>query len=322
MTRLDEQLKAGIKGDFITGQRLADQLQKENPDCNRAKFNRGWYEMMQGNHLEGHKCLDAGRYENVFGDRHIGSTKPIWNGERNSTVLLNLEGGLGDQIHTIRYAKNLSDYGNKVIVSGSSSLAETLVDCEGVSAFVQNEACLGVYHDYWLPSMSAVVPLNLEYSDLSGDPYIKRTRESEGKVGIKWAGNPKFEHEQHRVFPKELMFDAVGNADCMSLQQEGEVPDWMSKPSLDSWDDTRDAISRCDVVISSCTSVAHLSAAMGIETWIVVPILPYYLWALPGSVTPHYSSVTLFRQEKYGQWEELFIKIKSLLDNLAERKVA
>jgi len=115
------------------------------------------------------------------------------------------------------------------------------------------------------------------------------------------------------------MFDAVGNADCMSLQKEGEVPDWMSKPSLDSWDDTRDAISRCDLVISSCTAVAHLSAAMGIETWIVVPILPYYLWALPGNTTPHYDSVTLFRQEKYGCWKEPFKKIKT---ELVQRKIS
>ena len=167
--------------------------------------------------------------------------------------------------------------------------------------------------------MSATVPLNLEYNDLSGVPYIKRTRASDGKVGIKWAGNPEFEHEQHRVFSEELMFDAVGNANCISLQKDGEVPDWMGKPSLESWEDTRDAISRCDLVISSCTSVAHLSAAMGIETWIVVPILPYYLWALPGETTPHYDCVKLFRQTKYGCWKDPFDKIKK---ELLQRRIS
>ena len=57
--------------------------------------------------------------------------------------------------------------------------------------------------------------------------------------------------------------------------------------------------------------------AMGIETWIVVPILPYYLWALPGDKTPHYDSVTLYRQEKYGCWEAPFKKIKQDLKNPA-----
>jgi hypothetical protein len=130
-----------------------------------------------------------------------------------------------------------------------------------------------------------------------------------------------FEHEQHRLFPSELMFNTVNDEDCLCLQKEegsqhGETdglvpaPEWMEKPSLETWSDTQKAVSRCDLVITSCTGVAHLAGAMGVETWIVVPILPYYLWALPGNKTPHYDSVTLYRQEKYGCWEAPFKQIK------------
>ncbi len=316
---IDMSLEAALRGEHHKSYRILKQEELADPTDDRVAFNLGWHQMERGNLLSGHKLLNRGRNENVFGNQDINSIKTKWNGERGVTVLMNLEGGLGDQIHAVRYAKNIAEYGNKVVVSGSSLLAPVLKDCEGVSAFSQEESALGIYHDYWLPSMSATVPLNLEYSDLCGDPYIKRTRESEGKVGIKWAGNSEFEHEQHRVFPQELMFDAVGNTDCMSLQKEGEVPEWMSNPSLDSWDDTRDAISRCDLVISSCTSIAHMSAAMGIETWIVVPILPYYLWALPGDTTPYYDCVKLFRQTKYGCWKDPFNNIKK---ELLQRKIS
>ena len=322
MKKLDQQLKAGLKGDFITGQILIDELEVETPNCNRAKFNRGWYELRKGNLLKGHQLMDAGRLENVFGNGHIGSTRPIWNGETGVTVLLNLEGGLGDQIHGVRFAKNIADYGNKVIVCCLPELAELFIDCEGVSAIVQPEACLGVYHDFWLPSMSAIVPLKLEYEDLCGKPYIKRKIPSEGKVGVKWLGNPKFEHQQHRVFPKELMFDAVRDYDCISLQKDGDTPEWMEKPSLETWEETRKQISRCDLVITSCTSIAHLSGSMGVETWIVIPILSYYLWALPVNTTPYYDSVTLFRQEKYGKWEEPFLNIINNLNTTKQRMVA
>lgn len=316
---IDFALEAALRGEHNKSYQILKETEKITPTDDRIAFNIGWHELARGNLLAGHKLLNRGRNELVYGNIPIGSIQPKWNGERGVTVLMNLEGGLGDQIHAVRYAKNIAEYGNKVIVTGSKILASILKDCEGVSAFSQEEAALGVYHDYWLPSMSAVVALNLEYSDLSGDPYIKRTQASDGKVGIKWAGNPKFEHEQHRLFPEELMFDAVGNANCISLQKEGEVPDWMGKPSLDSWNDTRDAISRCDLVISSCTSIAHLSAAMGIETWIVVPILPYYLWALPGDTTPYYDCVKLFRQEKYGCWKAPFNNIKQ---QLLQRKIS
>ena len=92
--KLDLQLQAGINGDFDTGMRLADEMEIERPFCNRAKFNRGWYEMMKGNHLKGHECLLAGREENVFGNTHTmqKSYQPIWNGERGVTVMMRMEG--------------------------------------------------------------------------------------------------------------------------------------------------------------------------------------------------------------------------------------
>ena len=54
-------------------------------------------------------------------------------------------------------------------------------------------------------------------------------------------------------------------------------------------------------------------AALGVETWIIVPVLPYYMWALPGDSTPWYDSVTLFRQEEYGNWDAPFKKIQEKL---------
>jgi len=314
MPLLDKQLEAGLHGDFDKGWLIAQQLEKETPTCQRAAFNRGWYYLRQGKLLEGHKLLDCGRTQDVFGNRHIGSKQPIWNGEEG-TVLLNLEGGLGDQIKSYRFAFDLQKRGNRVVISCSPELASMFAEKFTV---VQPEAACGTYHDYWLPSMSAVVPLGYEYEDLKGTPYIERTADAvPGRIGVRWSGNPKFEHEQHRFFPADLMFDAVKGYNCVSLQRDKDAelkPEWMRQALLDDWQTTRKSISQCELVISSCTSVAHLAAAMGIETWIVVPVLSYYLWALPGDVTPYYNSVTLFRQQKYGSWKYPFENIKQDLE--------
>jgi hypothetical protein len=96
----------------------------------------------------------------------------------------------------------------------------------------------------------------------------------------------------------------------------------MPEVDLSTWLATRKQISKCELVITSCTSIAHLAAAMGIETWIIVPILPYYLWALPGNTSPYYDSVTLFRQEKYGDWSAPFEKIKENLQCMHMLKMA
>ena len=316
---LDLQLEASLRGEFKKAGQITDKLLKDRPDCNRVKFNAGWHSLYKGDLQQGHKYLDYGRKEEVFGNK-CPSGQPRWEGEEG-TVMLNMEGGLGDQIKSYRFAQDIQDRGNRVVISCSAELAQMFAE---KFITVQHEAAMGVYHDYWIPSMSAVLPLGHTYETLSGKPYIERTAEAvPGRVGVRWAGNPQFEHEQHRVFPKDLMFNTVRDLDCISLQRDtDDVPKWMDKPSLETWADTRKAISECELVITSCTSIAHLAAAMGIKTFIVVPILPYYLWALPGDKTPYYDSVTLFRQEKYGDWSAPFEQIKEKLKCMRTLKMA
>ena len=175
-------------------------------------------------------------------------------------------------------------------------------------------------YDSWIPSMSVITILEYEYSDITGSPYISSDHIAHTKkvVGLKWSGNPKFEHQQYRKFPLSDFFDSVYNEnyEYISLQRDEEsdqCPDWVNRVNLDTWTDTKNAINRCDIVISSCTSVAHLSGAMGKVTYIIVPILPYYLWALPGETTPYYNSVKLIRQTKPNNWNSVFHKIKSII---------
>ena len=142
---------------------------------------------------------------------------------------------------------------------------------------MEHKAACGVYHDYWLPSMSAIVPFGYEYKDLKGKPYIKRTADPiPGRIGVRWSGNPKFEHEQHRLFPSDLMFNAVKGYDCVSLQRDKDAelkPEWMEQVPLDDWQTTRESISKCELVISSCTIIyGHYR---GIQPLII--IVPHYL---------------------------------------------
>jgi hypothetical protein len=318
---IDMQLAASTMGDFQKGWEIAQQLEKERPWDNRAAYNRGWYEMQRGNLLKGAKLLDRGRIEGVFGNSKPNVPTQIWDGKTKGTVLLYLEGGLGDQIHGVRHVKDITDRGCRAIVCCSGQLAGLFVNMPGVDAVVQHEAIFGVYHDFWLPSMSAIVPLEYEYNNISGKPYLQRpaTLPHNGmRIGLRWQGNPRFEHEQHRLFPPEFMFNAVKDYDAefISLQRDEGAehkPEWVKKVPLNHWGETQEAIASCDLVITSCTSVAHLSASMGVPTWIITPIMPYYLWALPGNKTVWYDSVRLFRQNQLGHWTAAFDEVKNAL---------
>lgn len=331
MDLLDVQVAAGRMGDFEEGWRIAQQLEKERPWDHRAAYNRGWYYLREGKIKEGYALLERGRIEECWGNRPADTPAPLWDGKSKGTILLRLEAGLGDQIHQVRYAKNLADLGNKVVVACSGSLASLFKDVEGVSAVVQLDALYGVYHDFWIPAMSMPYYLRMNLEDIKGTPYIPRPEVIRGKklrIGLRWSGNPMFEHEQHRVFPVDPFFDAVKGVDadfiCLQRDEGSELrPDWVKEVDLATWEHTRLAIASCDLVISSCTSVSHLSAAMGVETWVVQPVMPYYMYSLPGEKTPYYDATTLIRQEKYGEWQNCFDDIKARLsDRFLEAEAA
>jgi hypothetical protein len=41
--------------------------------------------------------------------------------------------------------------------------------------------------------------------------------------------------------------------------------------------------------------------------------MPYYTWVVPGNKSNWYNSVTLFKQKKYGVWEDIFEEIRNEL---------
>lgn len=340
---LDQQLYHGIHGDFEKGKQIGLQLQKERPRCPRCKFNWGWYLLREGNLYEGSKNINFGREIGVFGSPKLKCPQKIYEGQKlnGEIVLLRLEGGFGDEIIGIRWAEEISKRGGRVIVSGHPGLAQLFSRIKNIGTIIVNENILpGVYFDYWIPAMSAEFYLNLQnFNEIPNEKYLTENKKlseyyktiiksDKIKIGIRFKGNPEFEHEQHRTFPEELLFNAVNRTDVQlySLQKDQKVklPQEIFdlEPFLQTWEDTAAIISNLDLVITSCTSIAHLSAALGKPTWVVVPVLPYYIWSYQndnfknifGDKSYYYESVTLFRQKEYGEWKEPFEKIKQSLD--------
>lgn len=323
---LDVALEFSINGFPDLGEEI---LRKQSQDDLRVLFNLGWHEMRHGNFKKAFEHFNYGRYINVFGLPPIPGK--IWKDEslENKTLLFRCEGGFGDQIANFRFAKRFEEMGARVLVSCSYELME-LFSRHGFIC-ISNDVCQYVHYDYWIPAMSAPYILGMEFKDLDGSPYITTKNPSKLfskpntlKVGIRWSGNPQFEDEQHRRFPPELMIDlhSTSNTTFYSLQRDENCVDGLPfadmREQLKSWDDTANIISGLDLVITSCTSIAHIAGAMGIPTWIVTPIMPYYTWAVPEEKSAWYDSVKLFRQEKYGEWCVPFENIRKELTQISK----
>ena len=318
---LDLQVAAGKMGDFTEGWRLSEKLNSERPNDHRAAYNRSWYLLKQGKVGEGYREMNRGRFCGIIGEKFPDTPAPEWDGKTKGTILLYCDHGLGDQIHQVRYARDLVARGNKVVVCCSGALVGLFNKIEGVSAVVQHGAEFGVYHDFWCFAMVAPYYLGYEMADLRGDAYIDKPAVIKGykkRIGLRWQGNSKFEDDHNKKFPYQMLFDAVRGADYefISLQRDegaDACPTWVKQVPLGTWDETKNAVASCDLVISSCTSVSHLAAAMGVETWVVIPVMGYYLYALDGDKCPYYDSMKLIRQEVFGDWQAPFDKIKERL---------
>ncbi|MGE5085017.1 MAG: hypothetical protein ACM3MG_01855 [Bacillota bacterium] len=322
---------------------VSDALVKIAPQDPRVLFNHGWHWLKRGQLQKGLALLEFGRGLNTYGHPRLNSSRGLWMPDtgRNQTLIMNLEGGFGDEIIHVRFAKDFVEKFNcKVIVVTQPSLAPIFNRMPWVSAVAQREAAMGIYHDSWVPGMSAALALGLEFKDISDEPYLTACDEyrkiwkakinaySRGKikVGIRWAGNPEFEHQQYRLFPSDILTDLRKYSDVQlfSFQRDNNLIDLPEEivdlsPDLKTWDDTAAALKEMDLVISSCTSVAHMSGALGTPTWVIVPALPYFTWAYhpedDPSSSPWYKSVRLFRQSVFGKWDDVRGSIDQAFQN-------
>ncbi|RQS19449.1 hypothetical protein [Burkholderia sp. Bp8998] len=71
---------------------------------------------------------------------------------------------------------------------------------------------------------------------------------------------------------------------------------------LHSYDDTAALLSTLDLVITVCTSVAHLAGAVGVPAWLLLDVNPHWVWMTERTDSPWYPSLTLYRQAEYRQW--------------------
>jgi len=327
---LDMALAAAINGHLD----ISEDILRSQPEQNDARvvFNLGWHEMRHNNLKKGLEMMDAGRFISVFGLPRISGE--IWRDQdlTGKTLLFRCENGLGDQFMNFRFAKDFASKGAKVVVSCDKHL-KPIFSRHGFIC-IDSEVAANVHYDYWIPSMSAAHILGYDSDNFPSKAYMtaspKKLHSKEGslKVGIRWAGNPEFEHEQHRRFDPQPLIDLheIQGVTLYSLQRDEDLVDGLPfadlRDQMKTWEDTASIIAGLDLVITSCTSIAHLAGALGKETWVIVPVLPYYVWAKPGAKSVWYDSVTLFRQEKYGEWDVPLNAIRQAIEQRLSIKEA
>jgi hypothetical protein len=148
------------------------------------------------------------------------------------------------------------------------------------------------------------------------------------KIGITWGGSPSHAGDRFRSFPLSC-FGALARVRGVRLYslQKGPVGaelkacgDQMRVTDLSEqitdFADTAAIMSQLDLVISCDSSPAHLAGALGVPVWVALPFAPDWRWMLEREDSPWYPTMRLFRQQKAGDWDEVFRRIAQALEAL------
>ena len=323
----------GRHADALAGYNQAIALQKDYAD---AHFNAALARLTLGDYAAGFAEYEW-RWKRA-GIARASYGKPLWLGEYplgRKTILLHAEQGLGDTVQFVRYAPLLARAGATVVLEVQKELRDLLGTLEGVSAIVARGETLPGF-DVHCPLGSlplafktglGAVPAGIPYLHASQDRIAKWRPRLDAlpgrRVGLAWAGNPSHINDRNRsiAFSRLAPLLSTPGISFVGLQRdlrEGEREQIASSqnmlslgPEFGDLSDCSGVTSSLDLVISVDTAVAHLAAAMGRPTWLLVPFWPDWRWGLSGETSPWYPQARLFRQAADADWDPVLERIRA-----------
>ncbi len=325
------------------------------PNDATMRSNLGMLQLMRGDYAHGwpnHEARWDGSLE--LGGNRPAMPAPTWRGESlaGKTLLVWGEQGMGDLLQFSRYIPLLAERvhrdGGRVIWNSFPQMGALLVrslgdHVDGYSAGGGVESLPPF--DYEIPLLSVPFIFDTREDTIpASTPYLRadavasaswQTRlagETRLKVGLAWTGSPGHQRNPFRRVGWERYAAHFGglrdvafyslqpgaNADVAAARAAGlPMPDYTAE--FTSFDDTAAFVSALDLVITVCTSVAHLSGVLGKRTWVLLDVNPHWVWLLDRADSPWYPRTTLYRQRQFGQWEPALEAVSRDLGALAAR---
>lgn len=321
------------------------------------RFNLAILQLVLGDFAEGwtgHEWRWQGARELKSGRPAFG--KPQWQGEpiAGRTLLLWGEQGMGDLLQFCRYVPLLAERvhreGGRLVWNSFPQMGALLerglaAHCDGYGAGGAIEALPD--HDCEVSLLSlpllfdtreASIPGPARYLAADADAVARWRERLAGerrlKVGLAWTGSLGHQRNPYRRVGLDALAahlrPLAGEVAFYSLQPGAheelaaaraagfEIADFSAE--WRSFDDTAAFVDALDLVISVCTSVAHLAGALGQRTWVLLDVNPHWVWQLERRDSPWYPHTTLYRQKQFRQWAPVLEEVAADLRALARER--
>ncbi|WP_175959444.1 tetratricopeptide repeat protein [Burkholderia pyrrocinia] len=329
---------------------VAERALALDPQNASLVWTRAMLQLMLGDYEQGWRSHEA-RWNGSPELRDVVPNMPAprWNGEplAGKTLFVWGEQGNGDVLQFARFvpaiAARVEQEGGTFVYCCFDSLHALLVrslgDC--VPTIVAHDQRPLPSFDFHLPLASIPFVLGIGLADLPGPaPYLKADREQtrawdtrlkrdgQLRVGLVWTGSRSHQRNAMRsvdplayaqafadvkdVTFVNLQLDAA--ADVQRMRDAGlELVDHTE--DLTSFDDTAALVCSLDLIVTVCTSIAHLAGGLGVPVWLLLDVNPHWPWMSERTDSPWYPTARLYRQPAYGRWSPV---LDALAGDLAE----
>jgi tetratricopeptide (TPR) repeat protein len=328
MLRFDEALKA-----YEHAAELA-------PDDADIHWNEALLRLMRGDYRKGWEKYEWRLKRPNHQERNFSA--PVWRGEdiAGKTILIHAEQGFGDTLQFVRYVPLLAKMGARVLLEVQPALNPLMATLDGVTQLFAHGEALPAF-DLHCPIMSLPLAFGTELKTIPADvPYLRapaaygekwRSRFPRGEkpaIALACSGSLGNEENDIRSIPLECFAPLFGNdsfswlvvqrellpRDRAFLKTQPQVRHFGEE--LSDFADTAALIAETDLVISVCTSLAHLAGALNHPFWLLSKYVADFRWLLDRADSPWYPSARIIRQPAHGDWASVIEAVGRELGNL------
>ena len=275
-----------------------------------------------------------------------GTDRPAWDGSPmpDATLMLVADQGYGDSIQFCRYIPWAAAHCPRLVLACSAELQpllrqaypslpqfSTWRDAPPFAAWSALSSLPGLHGTTLdtIPQPGAYLHADPARAEAWRQRLSALIAPNYRRIGIVWSGRPAHPNDINRSARLDdfAPIAALPGIALVSLQkgtgqaQIGSYPGRAPLVNIGSevvdFADTAAVVADLDLVITVDTAVAHLAAALGKPTWIMLPFAPDWRWLLGRPDSPWYGAVRLFRQTMSRDWRAVTEAIAAALGGAA-----
>ncbi|MBU6257244.1 MAG: tetratricopeptide repeat protein [Burkholderiales bacterium] len=317
------------------------ELVAARPDHAEAHWRLAWCLLLAGDFEPGWREFEW-RWRRALPPGRL-RAEPRWTGAEaldGRRLLLHAEQGLGDTLQFCRYAALAAARGAEVVLQVQPPLLPLLQDLAGAAEVIGLDREPERPVDLQCPLLSlplafgtglATIPAPRAY--LAADAarvaaWAARLGPKRApRVGLVWSGSAANTGDATRSIALATLLAALPSGiECHSLQmdaREGDLETLRGHSELACYGaELRDfgataaLMMQMDAIVAVDTALAHLAAALGRPTQLLLAALPDWRWMLGRGDSPWYPTLRLQRQLSAGRWEEPLAALRRTLATL------